>query len=77
MVIHSLFKSYAELQYSSSFLHKFVFLSFDSLPFGCFISLQLIFPHLELDIKYYDLGVLNRDATDDKITIESAEATLK
>ncbi|OWM70646.1 hypothetical protein CDL15_Pgr014319 [Punica granatum] len=38
---------------------------------------KLIFPHLELDIKYYDLGILNRDATDDKITVESAEATLK
>ncbi|CAH9092319.1 unnamed protein product [Cuscuta epithymum] len=38
---------------------------------------KLIFPHLELDIKYYDLGILNRDATDDKVTVESAEATLK
>ncbi|XP_019185604.1 PREDICTED: isocitrate dehydrogenase [NADP]-like [Ipomoea nil] len=41
------------------------------------IKEKLIFPHLELDIKYYDLGILNRDATDDKVTIESAEATLK
>ncbi|KAL7094857.1 hypothetical protein ACP275_11G130700 [Erythranthe tilingii] len=38
---------------------------------------KLIFPHLELDIKYFDLGVLNRDATDDKVTIESAEAALE
>ncbi|CAN6453175.1 unnamed protein product [Victoria cruziana] len=38
---------------------------------------QLIFPYLDLDIKYYDLGILNRDATDDQVTIESAEATLK
>ncbi|KAK4781569.1 hypothetical protein SAY86_015671 [Trapa natans] len=38
---------------------------------------KLIFPHLELDIKYYDLGILNRDATDDAVTVESAEATLK
>lgn len=39
--------------------------------------LQLIFPHLDLDIKYYDLGILNRDATDDRVTVESAEAALK
>ncbi|KAL3735707.1 hypothetical protein ACJRO7_024782 [Eucalyptus globulus] len=38
---------------------------------------KLIFPFLELDIKYFDLGLPHRDATDDKVTIESAEATLK
>ncbi|GFY94138.1 cytosolic NADP+-dependent isocitrate dehydrogenase [Actinidia rufa] len=38
---------------------------------------KLIFPFLELDIKYFDLGLPYRDATDDKVTIESAEATLK
>ncbi|KAL1537111.1 isocitrate dehydrogenase (NADP(+)) [Salvia divinorum] len=38
---------------------------------------KLIFPHLELNIKYFDLGILNRDATDDKVTVESAEATLE
>ena len=38
---------------------------------------QLIFPFLDLDIKYYDLGILNRDATDDRVTVESAEATRK
>ncbi|XP_027075138.1 isocitrate dehydrogenase [NADP]-like [Coffea arabica] len=38
---------------------------------------KLIFPYLELDIKYFDLGILNRDATDDRVTVESAEATLK
>ncbi|KAJ7541866.1 hypothetical protein O6H91_10G080300 [Diphasiastrum complanatum] len=38
---------------------------------------KLIFPFLDLDIKYYDLGLPHRDATDDKVTIESAEATLK
>uniref|UniRef100_A0A1S4C1D0 Isocitrate dehydrogenase [NADP] n=1 Tax=Nicotiana tabacum TaxID=4097 RepID=A0A1S4C1D0_TOBAC len=37
----------------------------------------LILPFLELDIKYFDLGLPHRDATDDKVTIESAEATLK
>lgn len=39
--------------------------------------LQLILPFLELDIKYFDLGLPHRDATNDKVTIESAEATLK
>lgn len=39
--------------------------------------MQLIFPFLELDIKYFDLGILNRDATDDKVTVESAEAALE
>ncbi|KAL1356411.1 hypothetical protein AAHE18_05G183100 [Arachis hypogaea] len=38
---------------------------------------KLIFPYLDLDVKYFDLGILNRDATDDRVTIESAEATLK
>eukprot|EP00245_Coleochaete_scutata_P006382 TRINITY_DN2080_c0_g1_i1.p1 TRINITY_DN2080_c0_g1~~TRINITY_DN2080_c0_g1_i1.p1 ORF type:complete len:477 (+),score=110.03 TRINITY_DN2080_c0_g1_i1:188-1432(+) len=38
---------------------------------------KLILPFLDLDIKYYDLGLPNRDATDDKVTVESAEATLK
>ncbi|KAK7243687.1 hypothetical protein RIF29_38497 [Crotalaria pallida] len=38
---------------------------------------KLIFPYLELDIKYFDLGLPHRDATDDRVTIESAEATLK
>lgn len=38
---------------------------------------QLIFPFLDLDIKYFDLGLPNRDATDDRVTVESAEATLK
>lgn len=38
---------------------------------------KLIFPFLDLDIKYFDLGLPNRDATNDKVTVESAEATLK
>ncbi|KAL6532668.1 hypothetical protein OROHE_014090 [Orobanche hederae] len=37
----------------------------------------LIFPFLELDIKYFDLGLAHRDATNDKVTVESAEATLR
>ncbi|KAG2617390.1 hypothetical protein PVAP13_3NG180583 [Panicum virgatum] len=38
---------------------------------------KLIFPFLDLDIKYFDLGLPHRDATDDKVTVEAAEATLK
>jgi len=38
---------------------------------------KLIFPFLDLDIKYFDLGVEHRDATDDKVTVDAAEATLK
>ncbi|KAL6522277.1 hypothetical protein OROHE_016830 [Orobanche hederae] len=41
-----------------------------------FIKDKLILPFLELDIKYFDLGLDHRDATDDKVTVESAEATL-
>ena len=38
---------------------------------------KLILPHLDLDIKYYDLGMEYRDQTDDKVTVEAAEAILK
>ncbi|MBV8060857.1 MAG: NADP-dependent isocitrate dehydrogenase [Alphaproteobacteria bacterium] len=34
----------------------------------------LILPYLNVDLKYYDLGIQERDRTEDKITIESAEA---
>lgn len=37
----------------------------------------LILPFLDVDLKYYDLSVTNRDDTEDKVTVESAEATLK
>ncbi|MFV0339373.1 MAG: NADP-dependent isocitrate dehydrogenase, partial [Parachlamydiaceae bacterium] len=39
-----------------------------------FIKEQLILPYLDLDIKYFDLSVQNRDATEDQVTIDSAEA---
>ncbi|OAN50223.1 isocitrate dehydrogenase [Paramagnetospirillum marisnigri] len=39
-----------------------------------FIKDKLILPYLDLDLKYYDLGIENRDKTDDKVTIDSAEA---
>jgi isocitrate dehydrogenase len=35
---------------------------------------KLIFPFLDLELDYYDLGMENRDATDDKVTVEAAEA---
>lgn len=35
---------------------------------------RLILPYLDIDLKYYDLGIESRDATDDKITIEAAKA---
>jgi isocitrate dehydrogenase len=38
---------------------------------------KLIHPYLDLDLKYYDLSVENRDATNDQVTIDSAEATKK
>ncbi|KAI8988809.1 isocitrate dehydrogenase [NADP] [Pilobolus umbonatus] len=38
---------------------------------------KLILPYLNLDIKYYDLGMEYRDATDDKVTIDAAEAIKK
>jgi isocitrate dehydrogenase len=42
-----------------------------------FIKEKLIHPYLDVDLHYYDLGMENRDATNDKVTIESAEATKK
>ena len=36
---------------------------------------KLIFPYLDLELEYYDLGVENRDATDDQVTIDAANAT--
>ena len=42
-----------------------------------FIKNKLILPYLDLDIKYYDLGMKSRDNTNDKITIDSATAIKK
>ena len=36
--------------------------------------MKLVKPYLDLDIKYFDLGLPNRDATDDRVTVEAAEA---
>src|ERR1700759_5083421 len=42
-----------------------------------YIKDQLILPYLDIDLKYFDLGIENRDATDDKVTVEAAEAIKK
>ncbi|KAM9940348.1 hypothetical protein OXX80_000177 [Metschnikowia pulcherrima] len=42
-----------------------------------FIKDKLIFPYLDIDLKYYDLGIEYRDQTEDKVTIDAAEAILK
>ena len=39
-----------------------------------FIKQKLILPYLDVDLKYYDLGIEERDRTNDQITIDSAEA---
>ena len=38
---------------------------------------KLIFPFVDLELDYYDLGMKHRDATDDKVTIDAAEAIKK
>jgi isocitrate dehydrogenase len=39
-----------------------------------FIKERLIHPYLDVDLDYYDLGIENRDATDDQVTVDAAEA---
>ena len=39
-----------------------------------FIKKKLILPYLDVDLKYYDLGIENGDATDDQVTIDAANA---
>ena len=40
-----------------------------------FIKDKLILPYLDVDLKYYDLGVEHRDATNDQVTVDAANAT--
>jgi isocitrate dehydrogenase len=40
-----------------------------------FIKDKLILPYLEIDLKYFDLGIEHRDATGDQVTVDSANAT--
>ena len=42
-----------------------------------FIKDKLILPYLDIDLHYYDLGIENRDKTDDQVTVDSAEAIKK
>ena len=42
-----------------------------------FIKKKLILPFLDIELDYYDLGIENRDKTDDQVTINSAEAIKK
>ncbi|MDD4697332.1 MAG: NADP-dependent isocitrate dehydrogenase [Fermentimonas sp.] len=42
-----------------------------------FIKEELILPYIDLDIKYFDLSIQHRDATDDKVTVDAAEAIKK
>ncbi|MFC4270515.1 NADP-dependent isocitrate dehydrogenase [Sneathiella chungangensis] len=42
-----------------------------------FIKDKLILPYLDIDLKYYDLGIEKRDETDDQITIDAAKAIQK
>lgn len=42
-----------------------------------FIKDKLITPYLDVDLKYYDLGIEYRDQTDDKVTTDAADAILK
>ncbi|MBA2388706.1 MAG: NADP-dependent isocitrate dehydrogenase [Geodermatophilaceae bacterium] len=39
-----------------------------------FIKEQLILPYLDVELDYYDLGIEHRDATDDQVTVDAAEA---
>src|SRR5499425_1540786 len=42
-----------------------------------FIREQLILPYLDIELEYYDLSIQNRDATDDQVTIDAANAIKK
>ena len=42
-----------------------------------FIKEQLILPYLDVNLEYYDLGIEHRDATDDQVTIDAANAIKK
>ncbi|KEI43243.1 NADP-dependent isocitrate dehydrogenase [Saccharopolyspora rectivirgula] len=42
-----------------------------------FIKDKLIHPYLDINLDYYDLGIQNRDATDDQVTIDAAHAIAK
>src|SRR3981189_2345828 len=39
-----------------------------------FIKQQLILPYLDIELEYYDLSIQNRDATNDQVTVDAANA---
>ncbi len=41
------------------------------------IKRKLILPYLDIDLEYYDLGIEHRDATQDQVTVDAAEAILR
>ena len=41
------------------------------------IKEELLLPYIDLKTEYYDLGLENRNATDDRVTVDSANATKK
>jgi len=42
-----------------------------------FIKDRLVLPYLDIELKYYDLSITNRDATDDQVTVDAAHAIKK
>ncbi|MCB0739791.1 MAG: NADP-dependent isocitrate dehydrogenase, partial [Chitinophagaceae bacterium] len=42
-----------------------------------FIKEQLILPYLNVELQYFDLGIENRDKTNDQVTIDAAHAIKK
>jgi isocitrate dehydrogenase len=42
-----------------------------------FIKEQLILPYVDIELRYYDLGIESRDASEDRVTVEAAEAIKK
>jgi isocitrate dehydrogenase len=81
----TLLKTFKQLSNSSRFISKIkvknpvVELDGDEMTriIWKMIKDKFIHPYLDLDIKYYDLGMEYRDKTDDKVTIDAAEAIAK
>lgn len=41
------------------------------------IKRRFILPYLDIELKYYDLGLMNRDRTNDQVTVDAASAIIK
>jgi isocitrate dehydrogenase len=76
---HITFRNYAKMVQKIKVANPVVELDGDEMTriLWQWIKEKLIFPYLELDIKYYDLGMEKRDETNDQITIDAAEAIKK